>query len=83
MKNNNFSVSPRGVKTILIGLILMVSGYILMLGGGSSDPAVFNDAMFDFRRMIASPVLVVLGIVIVIVAIMSRPADKEDKEDKK
>ena len=77
---DNFPVSPRGVKTILIGLILMVSGYILMLGGGSSDPAVFNDAMFDFRRMVASPVLVVLGIIIVIVAIMNRPADKDNKE---
>ena len=77
---DNFSVSPKGVRTILIGLILMVSGYILMVGGGSNDPAVFNDAMFDFRRMVASPVLVVLGIVIVIVAIMKRPADKQDKE---
>ncbi|MBO7371010.1 MAG: DUF3098 domain-containing protein [Bacteroidales bacterium] len=77
---DNFSVSPAGVKTILIGLILMVSGYILMLGGGSNDPAVFNDAMFDFRRMVASPVLVVLGIIIVIVAIMSRPSDKGDKQ---
>ena len=72
---DNFSVSPRGVKTILIGLVLMVSGYILMLGGGSGDPA-----MFDFRRMVASPVLVVLGIVIVIVAIMSRPSDKGYKK---
>ncbi|MBR5736828.1 MAG: DUF3098 domain-containing protein [Bacteroidales bacterium] len=77
---NNFSVSPKGVRTILIGLILMVSGYILMIGGGSGDPAVFNDAMFDFRRLVASPVLVVLGIVIVIVAIMKRPADKDSKE---
>lgn len=77
---DNFSVSPKGVKTILIGLILMVSGYILMLGGGSGDPAVFNDAMFDFRRMVASPVLVVLGIIIVIVAIMSRPSNKEDEK---
>ncbi len=77
---DNFSVSPKGVRTILIGLILMVSGYILMMGGGSDDPAVFNDAMFDFRRLVASPVLVVLGIVIVIVAIMKRPSDREDKE---
>ncbi|MBR0533365.1 MAG: DUF3098 domain-containing protein [Bacteroidales bacterium] len=77
---DNFSVSPKGVRTILIGLILMVSGYILMMGGGSDDPAVFNDAMFDFRRLVASPVLVVLGIVIVIAAIMKRPAGKEDKE---
>lgn len=77
---SDFSVSPKGVRTILIGLILMVCGYILMIGGGSGDPAVFNDAMFDFRRMVASPVLVVLGIVIVIAAIMKRPSEKEDKQ---
>jgi len=76
---DNYSVSPKGVRTILIGLILMVCGYILMIGGGSSDPAVFNDAMFDFRRMVASPVLVVLGIVIVIIAIMKRPAGKDEE----
>ena len=77
---SDFSVSPKGVRTILIGLILMVCGYILLLGGGSGDPAVFNDAMFDFRRLVASPVLMVLGIIIVIVAIMRRPKDEEDKK---
>ena len=48
----------------------MVSGYILMSGGGSEDPQVFNYAMFDFRRMVAAPLVIVLGIVIEIVAIM-------------
>ena len=67
---------------ILAGLLLMVLGYVLMLGGGSSDPAVFNDAMFSFRRMVISPVLVVLGIAVVIVGIMRRPSDK-GKNDKK
>ena len=74
----NFSVSKRGVKQILIGLIVMVSGYILMIGGGSSDPAVFNEAMFDFRRLVASPILIILGIVIIIAAIMGKKnSDKE------
>ncbi|MBQ7222142.1 MAG: DUF3098 domain-containing protein [Bacteroidales bacterium] len=74
----NFSVSKKGVKQILIGLIVMVSGYILMLGGGSSDPTVFNDAMFDFRRLVAAPILIILGIVIIIVAIMGKKnAEKE------
>lgn len=72
----NFSVSDKGVKQILLGLIMMVSGYILMLGGGSTDPAVFNEAMFDFRRLVASPILIVLGIIVIIVAIMSKPKEK-------
>jgi len=71
MENNEkMAITPRGLKTLLIGLIVMVSGYILMTGGGSEDPEVFNYAMFDFRRMVAAPVVIILGIVIEVVAIM-------------
>lgn len=73
----NFSVSPKGVKLILVGLLVMVLGYVLMIGGGSSDPNLFNESMFDFRRLVISPLLVIAGIVIVVVAIMHKP--KEEK----
>ena len=72
----NFSLPSKNVRFILIGLIVMVAGYILMIGGGSSDPQVFNYEMFDFRRLVLSPLLVILGIVIIIVAIMRRPKDE-------
>ena len=68
----NFSLPSKNVKLILAGLIVMVSGYILMIGGGSSDPDVFNYAMFDFRRLVLSPLLVILGIVIIIISIMGK-----------
>ena len=64
------AITPKGLKYLLIGLIVMISGYILMTGGGSDDPQVFNYAMFDFRRMVAAPIVIVLGIVIEVVAIM-------------
>lgn len=71
MENNEkMAITPKGLKYLLIGLIVMISGYILMTGGGSDDPQVFNYAMFDFRRMVAAPIVIVLGIVIEIVAIM-------------
>jgi len=63
-------MTPKGLKYLLVGLVVMVSGYVLMAGGGSSDPEVFNYAMFDFRRMVAAPIVIVLGIIIEIVAIM-------------
>lgn len=79
MENNEkMAITPRGLKTLLIGLIVMVSGYILMTGGGSEDPEVFNYAMFDFRRMVAAPLVIIAGIVIEVVAIMS--VSKKDKE---
>ena len=48
----------------------MVAGYLLMMGGGSEDPNVFNYAMFDFQRMVAAPVVIICGIIIEVVAIM-------------
>ncbi|NLX40431.1 MAG: DUF3098 domain-containing protein [Bacteroidales bacterium] len=77
---SNFSLSTKNVRFVLIGLIVMVAGYILMAGGGSSNPNVFNPEIFNFRRLVISPLLVILGIVIVILAIMKKP--REDKEDK-
>ena len=70
-------ITPKGLRMLLIGLIVMFSGYILMSGGGSDNPEVFNYSMFDFRRMVAAPVVIILGIVIEVVAIM-RVFKKED-----
>ena len=72
MEQNNpqMPITPKGLKLLLVGLIVMISGYILMMGGGSDDPQVFNYAMFDFRRMVAAPVVIILGIVIEVVSIM-------------
>ena len=72
MENNEkMPITRRGLKLLLIGLIVMVSGYLLMMGGGSDNPQVFNYAMFDFQRMVAAPVVIILGIVIEVVAIMN------------
>lgn len=64
------AITPRGLKYLLAGLLVMASGYVLMTGGGSKDPAVFNYAMFDFRRLVAAPIVILCGIVIEVVAIM-------------
>jgi len=80
MENNEkMPITPKGLKYLLIGLIVMVSGYILMSGGGSKDPEVFNYAMFDFRRLVVAPIVIIMGIIIEIVAIMG-VFGKKDKE---
>lgn len=71
------AISPKGLRLLLVGLIVMISGYVLMTGGGSDDPQVFNYAMFDFRRLVAAPVVIVFGIIIEIAAIMNAGKKKE------
>ena len=69
-KNTKMAITPKGLRVLLIGLIIMVAGYLLMAGGASDDPNVFNYEMFNFRRMVAAPVVIICGIVIEVVAIM-------------
>ena len=54
---------------VLIGLALIALGFVLMIGGGSTDPNVFNEKMFDFQRLTLAPILVLAGFVVEIVAI--------------
>lgn len=80
MENNTkMAITPKGLKYLLVGLLVMISGYILMMGGGSDDPEVFNYAMFDFRRMVAAPIVIIAGIVIEVVAIMGVFKSKKEE----
>lgn len=68
-------MTRKGLKFLLAGLLVMIAGFVLLTGGGSTDPEVFNWAMFDFRRLVAAPVVIVVGIVIEVLAIMGRFKD--------
>ena len=75
--DNKFAITPKGLKLLVVGLLVMIAGYFLMAGGGSSDPAVFNEDMFDFRRLVAAPLVILFGIAIEIIAIMGSFKKKE------
>ena len=74
----NFSLPSKNVKIIGAGLLAMVLGFILMIGGGSSDPNVFNPDMFNFRRLTLAPLLILAGIVVIVVGIMKTPRKEEE-----
>ena len=81
-ENKDMATTSKGLRTLLIGVLVMAAGFILMMGGGSKDPQVFNWAMFDFRRLVAAPLVILCGIAIEIIAIMKRPkAGPEGKEE--
>lgn len=63
---------------MIIGLIVIISGFILLAGGGVKDPAVFNYEMFNFQRLVAAPIVMLAGIIIEIVAIMCPGKDKAE-----
>ena len=77
---DKMAMSRKGIRLLLAGLLVLVAGYVLMMGGFSPDPNVFNYAMFDARRLVAAPLVILAGIVIVVLAIMGRfDGGKEEK----
>lgn len=76
------AITPKGLKLLIAGVLVMIAGYILMMGGGSDDPRVFNYAMFDFRRLVAAPIVILAGVVVEIIAIMRVSGDKREDDAK-
>lgn len=62
---------------MFIGLVLISLGFILMSGGGSDDPNVFNPEIYNFRRIRLAPTLVLIGLAVEIYAILLNPNKKK------
>ncbi len=78
-KSGKMALTAKGLRFMVAGLAVMAAGFLLLSGGGSDDPQVFNYAMFDFRRLVAAPIVIVAGIVLEVVAIMGRFKEKEEE----
>ena len=79
---NRMAITAKGLRMMIAGLLVLVAGFLLLSGGGSKDPNVFNYAMFDFRRLVAAPIVIVAGLVVEVIAIMGRFHDSDTPEDK-
>ena len=77
--NTKMPITGKGLRMLLMGLVVMVAGFVLMMGGGTVESDNFNWAMFDFSRLVAAPLVIICGIVIEIVAIMRRPKNTENE----
>jgi hypothetical protein len=79
MKKSNkktFVFGKKNYITMIIGLVFITLGFILMSGGGSEDPNVFNPEIYNFRRIKLAPTLVLIGFGIQVYAILLNPIKK-------
>jgi hypothetical protein len=74
-KNNKseFLFDTINYKILWVGLAVIALGFLLMSGGGSEDPSVFNEEIFSFRRIRLAPALVLFGFGITIYSILKNP----------
>jgi hypothetical protein len=85
-KNNNgskptkeFVFQKQNYLFLFIGIAFIALGFILMSGGGSDDPEVFNPEIYNFRRIRLAPTLILIGLGIQVYAILLNP-NKKNKE---
>jgi len=68
-----FLFGKKNYLFMFIGLAFIALGFIFMAGGGSDDPTIFNEAMYNFQRIRLAPTLVIIGLGIEIYAILLNP----------
>ncbi len=72
-KTTNFAFGKENYRMLIIGVVIVVIGYMLMIGGGSDDPNKFDaNEIFSFRRITLSPIMILLGFVVVLFGIMKK-----------
>ena len=73
-KNNlDFAFTKQNYILLLVGIALICAGLLLMIGGGSDDPTIFSDKIFDSQRLTLAPILIALGFIVEIFAIIYKP----------
>ncbi len=68
-----FALGKQNYILMGIGFLMILTGFLLMMGKGSTNPAVFNMDIFSFRRITLAPVVVLAGFVFEIYAILKKP----------
>lgn len=71
MQKQSFVFEKKNYLLMGLGILFMIIGYLLMQGGGSEDPNVFNEEIFNARRITWAPLMLIIGLVIEVYAIMA------------
>jgi len=74
----DFIFEKKNYRFMFIGIGFIIVGYLLMSGGGSDDPNVFNPEIYNWRRIRLAPTLVLIGLAIQVYAILLNPTSKKD-----
>lgn len=73
IKKPEFLFGKKNYMFMIIGVMVIGLGFILMAGGGSDDPTVFNEEIYNWQRIRLAPTLVIIGLGIEIYAILLNP----------
>lgn len=73
VKKEGFAFGKENYLLMVLGIVIILIGNLLMIGGGSDDPNVFDPEIFNFRRLTLAPIVILAGFIVEIYAIMRKP----------
>ena len=77
MENNKeFAFGRMNYILLAVGMAVVVIGFLLMSGVGSTETTYESD-IFSVRRIKVAPLVCLVGFVSMIYAVVHRPANKE------
>lgn len=79
MDKRNFAFGRMNFILLAVGMVVVIIGFILMSGSGSTDQA-YNPDIFSARRIKVAPIVCLLGFVSMIYAVVHKPKDTAEKE---
>jgi hypothetical protein len=71
IQKQEFLFGKKNYIIMLIGIVFIALGFVFMAGGGSDDPEIFNEEIYNWQRIRLAPTLVIIGLVIEIYAIFA------------
>ena len=76
IRKPGFAFGKENYRILIIGVLIVITGYLLMIGGGTDDPNTFNaDEIFSTRRITLAPIIILTGFVVVLFGIMKKSKD--------
>jgi len=70
MAEKDYLFNKKRYRFLILSILIIAIGFVLMSGGESTDPDIFNNEIYNFRRIRLAPLMVVLGFVLCIFSIL-------------
>ena len=76
-KSKKILFEKRNYRILFIAFLTIITGFVIMSGGGSDNPYLFNEEIFNFQRIRLAPTLILIGFGIAMYSILTREANKK------
>ncbi|MDR0428297.1 MAG: DUF3098 domain-containing protein [Dysgonamonadaceae bacterium] len=82
MKNNQYAFGKENFILLAVSILIIIIGFVLLYGGKTTEETGFDPRIFDKRRLLVAPIVIMTGFFSVIYAILKKPKDTSNTKNK-